>query len=76
MDSANSSPPSTSAFPTIPRFEGLAFVDIDAEKNPEARKMAGVDNLPFFATFVDGAFTGGLATAKEDKVVELIEKIL
>ena len=58
------------------RFEGVVFVDIDAEKNPEARTMASVDNLPFFATFQNGTLATGLATSKEDKVVEMIEKIL
>ena len=58
------------------RFEGVVFIDIDAEKNPEARQMAEVNNLPFFATFKNGALADGNATSKEDKVVEMIEKIL
>src|SRR5690606_37828462 len=34
--------------------EGYKFVVVDAEKFPESRKMATVDNLPTFATFRDG----------------------
>lgn len=57
------------------RFEGVTFLDVDAEKNPEARKAAGVSNLPFFAVFKDGALVDSVASSKEDAVVELIEKL-
>jgi len=60
---------------TDERFEGVTFLDINAEKNQEARKMAGVDNLPFFATFKDGKLVEGSATSKEEIVVEMIEKL-
>ena len=46
-----------------PKFKKLAlenetaiFVIADAEKFPESRKLATVDNLPTFATFKDGTF--------------------
>lgn len=58
-----------------PRFEGVTFLDVDAEKNPEARKMAGVSNLPFFATFKNGELVEGDFTSKEPAVVEMIEKL-
>ena len=35
--------------------EGFKFVLVDAEKYPESRKLAKVDNLPTFVTFKDGA---------------------
>lgn len=57
------------------RFRGIQFVDIDAEKNPEARKLAGVSNLPFFATFKGDELQEAVATSKEDKVVEMIENL-
>lgn len=57
------------------RFGGIQFVDIDAEKNPEARKLAGVTNLPFFATFEGDELQEAVATSKEDKVVEMIENL-
>jgi len=57
------------------RFDGITFLDVNAEENPEARKMAGVSNLPFFAVFQNGKLVDGAATNKEDKVVELLEKL-
>lgn len=34
--------------------ENLSFYMVDAEKFPESRKLANVDNLPTFATFKNG----------------------
>ncbi len=36
--------------------ENAVFVIADAEKFPESRKLATVDNLPTFATFKGGKF--------------------
>lgn len=58
-----------------PDFEGVTFVDINAETSPEARKLAGVDNLPFFATFSNGKLTEGTATSLEPVVAEMINKL-
>lgn len=57
------------------RFEGVAFLDVNAEKNPLARKAAGVTNLPYFAIFRDGHFVEAVASSKEESVVELISKL-
>ena len=57
------------------RFQGIKFVDIDAEKNPAARKLAGVTNLPYFAVFRNGELLDAAATNKEDAVVELLNKL-
>ena len=57
------------------RFEGVTFLDVNAEQNPNARKVAGVNNLPFFATFINGELQEGRATSKEEAVVEMIEKL-
>ena len=57
------------------RFEGVAFLDINAEQNPEARKTAGVNNLPYFAVFKNGKLLKGEATSKEENVVAMIETI-
>ncbi|QNR24656.1 MULTISPECIES: thioredoxin family protein [Croceimicrobium] len=51
------------------------FVDINAEENPEARKMAGVDNLPFLAVFKDGQLVEGSASSKEDYLRSLLAKL-
>jgi thioredoxin 1 len=54
------------------QYAGIAFVDINAEENPEARKTAGVDNLPYFAAFKNGELVGGSAASKIEFVQELI----
>lgn len=57
------------------RFDGVTFLDINAEENQEARKMAGVDNLPFFATFKNGQLVEAKSTSKEEQVVEMISNL-
>ena len=54
---------------------GIVFLDVNAEENPEARKLANVDNLPFFATFRNGQLIDATPTSKEEKVVEMVEKL-
>lgn len=58
------------------RFSGVAFLDVNAEENEGARKMAGVDNLPFFATFNNGELVESSASSKEDVVVKMIENLM
>ena len=57
------------------KYEGIAFLDVNAEKNPEARRMAGVSSLPYFAVFRKGELVEGLCTSKEEVVTDLIQKI-
>lgn len=57
------------------RFSEILFLDVNAEVNPTARKTAGVNNLPFFAIFRNGQLIENMATSKEEKVVELLEKL-
>ncbi len=65
-----------------PKFKKLAsenanarFVIVDAEKCPESRKMAKVDNLPTFAAFKDGEFISQVQTNKFDVLKELIHEV-
>ncbi len=65
-----------------PKFKKLAtengdttFVAVDAEKYPESRKMATVNNLPTFATFKAGAFVNQVQTNKFDVLKELVDEI-
>ena len=60
---------------TDERFEGVAFLDVNAEESPETRKLAGVDNLPYFAVFKNGELLEGQATNKEEAVIGLIHKL-
>jgi|SRR5690606_4758557 len=57
------------------RFEGIQFLDVNAEHNPEARKMAGVSTLPYFAIFKDGQLIDSISTAKEEQLLQLMEKL-
>lgn len=57
------------------RFEGIAFLDVDAEENPGARKMSSVNNLPYFAVFKNGELVEGTETSREEKVLELLDKL-
>jgi thioredoxin 1 len=56
-------------------FKNVLFLDINAEDNPVARKLAGVSNLPFFAVFKNGQLVAADTTAKEEGVEALIQKI-
>ena len=56
-------------------MQDVVFLEVDAEKNPEARKAAGVDNLPFLAAFKDGHLVEGSAGSKEEYLRSLIAKL-
>ncbi|RPD99581.1 thioredoxin [Aureibaculum marinum] len=56
--------------------EDITFVIVDAEKYPESRKMATVDNLPTFAMFKGGSFVDQTQTNKFDVLSGLLDKTL
>jgi len=64
--------------PKFKRFsaehEDIEFVVIDAEKNPESRKLADVSNLPTFASFIDGKLFKQTQTNKTEVLKELIDE--
>ena len=55
--------------------ENVAFVIVDAEKFPESRKMAKVDNLPTFATYKDGVFVNQVQTNKFELLNDLVNEV-
>lgn len=55
-------------------YEGMTFVIIDAEKNPESRKLANVSNLPTFAAFQNGTLIDQTQTNKVEVLAELVAK--
>ena len=57
------------------RFAGVFFAEVNAEDEPEARQIAGVDNLPFMATFKNGTLVTATATSKEEKVLEMLMEL-
>lgn len=65
-----------------PKFKKLAgenenatFLLVDAEKFPESRKLAKVDNLPTFATFKNGAFVNQVQTNKFELLKDLVNEV-
>ena len=57
------------------RFNDVNFLEVNAEENEQARKAAGVDNLPFFAVFKEGKLVEGSATSKEEGVIAMLNKL-
>jgi thiol-disulfide isomerase/thioredoxin len=65
-----------------PKFKKLSseneealFIMVDAEKFPESRKLATVDNLPTFATFIDGKYANQVQTNKFDALKSLVDEV-
>lgn len=57
------------------RFLGVTFLDVNAETDQQARKLANVTNLPFFAAFRDGQLVGTVSATKEEAVTDLINRL-
>lgn len=55
--------------------ENATFLLVDAEKYPESRKLATVDNLPTFATFKGGSFVNQVQTNKFDNLKTLVDEV-
>ncbi len=54
--------------------EHAKFIVIDAEKNPNSRKLAKVDNLPTFAAFKDGNLVKQVQTNKTEVLKSFIDE--
>ena len=52
--------------------EGIEFIYVDAEKFPNSRRLAEVNNLPTFAGFVNGQ----LVKQSQGNKIEVIEEVL
>lgn|SRR5690554_3205048 len=55
--------------------ENATFLVVDAEKFPESRKLAEVNNLPTFAAFKGGELVKQVQTNKADVLKELIDEV-
>lgn len=65
-----------------PKFKRMAgehgditFLVVDAEKFPESRKLAKVDNLPTFASFSRGQLLSQVQTNKAEQLKALVDEI-
>ncbi|WP_396142254.1 thioredoxin family protein [Flavobacterium sp.] len=56
--------------------ESIQFLIVDAEKFPESRKLAKVDNLPTFATFKNGVLLNQTQTNKAEVLTELVNEVV
>lgn len=54
--------------------DNATFVIVDAEKYPESRKLAHVDNLPTFAAFKKGEVLNQIQTNKIDVLKSFIDE--
>jgi thioredoxin 1 len=57
-------------------YEGMAFFTLNGEAHPVARATVQIDNLPYFAVYLDGAFVEGFSTTKEEVFRETVERHL
>ena len=54
--------------------EAIRFVLIDAEKNPNSRKLADVSNLPTFAAFKKGSLETQVQTNKTEVLKTFVDE--
>lgn len=55
--------------------EDIPFYYVDAEKLPESRKLATVDNLPTFAAFEGGNLKNQVQTNQADSLHTLFDEL-
>jgi thiol-disulfide isomerase/thioredoxin len=55
--------------------EAITFVVVDAEKFPNSRKLASVNNLPTFAGYKKGVLISQVQTNKEDILKNLLNEV-
>ncbi len=53
----------------------ILFLEINAEENEVSRKIGGVDNLPYLASFKNGVLLEGAATSKEEYLQKMIDDL-
>lgn len=58
------------------QYSSITILDVNAEENPAIRKLAGVDNLPYFAAFKNGKLVAGSAASKIEFVQEMVQSKL
>jgi len=54
--------------------ENMHFLMVDAEKNPNSRKLANVSNLPTFAFFKNGKLVNEVQTNKADVLLNFVDE--
>ena len=54
--------------------ENMHFLMVDAEKNPNSRKLANVSNLPTFSFFKNGKLVNEVQTNKADVLLNFVDE--
>ena len=54
--------------------ENMHFLMVDAEKNPNSRKLANVSNLPTFAFLKNGKLVNEVQTNKADVLLNFVDE--
>ncbi len=55
--------------------ENIQFIIADAERFPESRQLANVNNLPTFAAFKAGKLVNQVQTNKFDPLIDLLNEV-
>lgn len=55
--------------------KNTVFLEVNAEENQFARKLANVTNLPYIASFKNGVLVESVATGKIEIIEEMLKKI-
>jgi len=55
--------------------EDVLFTYVDAEKLPQSRGMASVENLPTFASYKDGKLVAQRSGSKAEIIQEILDEI-
>ncbi len=53
----------------------ILFLEVNAEENENTRKLGGVDNLPYLASFKNGVLLEGTATSKEEYLQKMMDDL-
>ena len=58
-----------------PAYADVTFIDVDVEESMDVKQAFKINDLPYFAGFKDGALIEEFATAKKDRVTELVQTV-
>lgn len=58
-----------------PELSSIVFLCMHSEDAPKIRKLAGVNALPYFASFLNGSLLEARATLREDGVITMARNL-
>jgi thioredoxin 1 len=54
-------------------FANVTFIDVDVEENKDVKEAFKIYDLPYFAGFKEGTLVEEFATAKKDRITQLVQ---